>query len=168
MQLGAKYVRTYFSQLGASARMNICSNAPSCLRLKANVLCVSCSTLKADNSVIISRASAMYCGSARTVSGNAHLSLACKFLASCSCCLSVVANIGPMGYKQLRLTEFNVLGAGLCICELGCLTTRVIANWVNVVQFSVGARFSEGLFASVERPILHKRMFWCQFVSLSV
>lgn len=59
--LGAvKCAETCFCQIGANnAKVIISSNASNCLRLRAYFLCVSSSTLRLDNSVLVSRANAL-------------------------------------------------------------------------------------------------------------
>ncbi len=165
----AKCVSTLFGQLGASSKVVINSSALNCLRLKANVLCISLSTLRLDNSALVPRASVLKWGSMRAAAGDLCLDLRCCYLTSYSCCLSLFANTKLPICNQLKLNSLSAVGFSLCVCELGCLLTRTaqIAN-TNVAQFLVSFPLSEGLFACSGCLVLNKRLFWCGLTSLSV
>ncbi|AUI38849.1 Riboflavin biosynthesis protein RibD [Candidatus Hodgkinia cicadicola] len=167
-----KCVKTCFGQIGANnVRVVISSNALSCLRLRANVLCVSSSTLRLDNSVLVSRANVLRRGSARAVFGSFCLELYCNYLVSCSCCLSLLMLTDDLVFNNPKLISFSGAGFSLRVFELGCLLARAAAagnSASNIAQLSINFPFSEGAFACSSHLVLNKRLFWYGFASLSV
>ncbi|AUG33755.1 Riboflavin biosynthesis protein RibD [Candidatus Hodgkinia cicadicola] len=167
-----KCVKTCFGQIGANnVRVVISSNVLNCLRLRANVLCVSSSTLRLDNSVLVPRANVLRRGSARAVFGSLCLELYCNYLVSCSCCLSLLMLTDDLVFNKPSLISFSGIGFSLRVFELGCLLARAADadnNAGNVAQLSISFPFSEGAFAHNSHLILNKRLFWYGFASLSV
>ncbi len=166
-----KYVRTCFGQIGANdVRVVISSGISSCLRLRANVLCVSSSTLRLDNSVLVSRANVLRRGAVRAVSGSFCLELCCSYLVSCGCCLSLLLPADNLVFNKPKLVGFSSVGFSLCVFELGSLLARAAsaARSGNIAQLSINFPFSEGAFAYGACLGLDKRLFWYGFASLSV
>ncbi|XXN13624.1 MAG: hypothetical protein AAI902_00045 [Candidatus Hodgkinia cicadicola] len=170
--LAVKCVKTCFCQIGANnAKVIISSNTTNCLRLRANLLCVSSSTLRLDNSVLVSRANVLRWGAVRAVSGSFCLELYCNYLVSCSCCLSLLMLTDELDFNELRFISLSGIGSGLHVFELGCLLARAAAavkNASEVAQLSIIFPFSEGAFAYTSCLILNKRAFWHDFASLNV
>ncbi|AUG91317.1 Riboflavin biosynthesis protein RibD [Candidatus Hodgkinia cicadicola] len=172
MSGAVKCAQTCFCQVGASnAKVIISSNASNCLRLRAYFLCVSASTLRLDDSVLVPRVNALRWGAARSISGGFSLKLCCNYLVSCSCCLSLLMPTDELVLYKLRLVGFNGVGFSFSVFELGCLLARAAAAYQrvgNTAQLSINFPFLEGAFACASCLILNKRLFWYGFASLSV
>ncbi|XXM90137.1 hypothetical protein AADW59_00040 [Candidatus Hodgkinia cicadicola] len=161
IKLAAKCVSTCFGQIGASVRMVLCSNSLSCLRLRANAICVSVSTLLLDNSVLLARAGA----SARIVVDGSRAHLLCNFIASYVCCVSALTCVHILAFRNARLVCVNRIGRGLCVCEFGCLMSRFVLGVMWVV---LTLPLFEGAFVGYGWLMLNKRQFLREFVCLNV
>lgn len=167
-----KCVRTCFCQIGANnAKANISSDVLNCLRLRANLLCVSSSTLRLDNSVLVPRANALRWGGVRAVSGSFCLGLRCNYIVSCSCCISLLIPADGPWFNKLRLISFSGIGFSLYVFELGCLLARAAAavrSANDMAQLSINFPFSEGGFEYASCSVLNKRLLWHGFAALNV